>query len=62
MSQQNMKKDWVKNDSKGKEYNLVLQSHIGEQNSSTDGPPRGKGGALGRTCVTFHRRKRYRST
>ena len=51
------KKEWVKNNSKGKEYNLVLQSQIGEQNSSSDGPLRGKGGALHKTCVKFTLKK-----
>ena len=56
-STQHKKKEWVKNDSKGKEYNLLLQSQIGEQNSSTDGPLRGNGGALHKTCVTFTQKK-----
>ena len=36
---------------------FVLESHMGEQNSSTDGPLRCKGGSLHKACVTFTQKK-----
>ena len=36
---------------------FVLQSHMGEQNSSTGGPLRCKGGSLHKACVTFTQKK-----
>ena len=35
----------------------MLQWHIGEQNSSTDGLARGHGGALHKICGTFIQKK-----
>ena len=49
--------EWVKNDTRRKEYNLLLQSQAWEQNRSTNVLLRGNGGALHETCVTFTQKR-----